>query len=213
MREKVVITGGAGFIGSHLAEYLTLQGFEVHIVDNLRTGRKENIPASVVFHFGSIVDVQLLPSVFQNSKYVFHMAAMVSVEESMKDPLACIETNVHGTINVLDAAMRSGVKKIVFSSSSAVYGDGGTLLKTETALPNPKSPYGISKLDGEYWLNFYRERYGLSGVSLRYFNVYGPRQSVKSDYAAVIPIFIQKALDGREITIHGDGKQTRDLFL
>jgi len=211
---KVVITGGAGFIGSHLVEYWIKEGAEVHIIDNLRSGQISNIESfpDVVFHEGSITDRNLTFSVLKGADYIHHLAAMISVPESIYNPLECVEINVNGLLNILDAARENGVKKIVHSSSAAVYGDNPVSPKLTAMRPMPKSPYGITKLDGEYYLDMYRENYKLGAVSLRYFNVFGPRQNPKSQYAAVIPIFVSHALKNEPIIIYGDGEQTRDFI-
>lgn len=210
---KVVITGGAGFIGSHLAEHWLQADAQVHVLDNLRSGRPENLAAfpDVVFHEHSITDRDIVFDVLQGATYVFHLAAMISVPESMDKPLECVDINVNGLLNVLDAARHHGVAKVVHSSSAAVYGDNPVSPKTTGMRPEPKSPYGITKLDGEYYLNMYRQTYGLGTASLRYFNVFGPRQDPNSAYAAAIPIFVDRALRNEPVTIFGDGAQTRDF--
>lgn len=212
-KTKVVITGGAGFIGSHIAEYWIGKNAEVHVIDNLRSGYLKNITLfpDIIFHRGSITDRDLVFSVLENAAYVHHLAAMISVPESVNKPLECVEINVNGLINVLDAARHQKVRKIVHSSSAAVYGDNPDSPKFTNMRPMPKSPYGITKLDGEYYLDMYRENYGLGAVSLRYFNVFGPRQDPQSQYAAAIPIFVNKALKNEPIVIYGDGEQTRDF--
>lgn len=211
---KVVVTGGSGFIGSHIAEYWVGRGAEVHVIDNLRTGRQENIRnlAGIRFHNVSITDRDAVFDIMQGATYVHHLAALVSVPESIQKPLECVEINVSGLINVLDAAVKHKVGKIVHSSSAAVYGDNPQSPKTTGMLPMPKSPYGITKLDGEYYLQSYGESFGLKTTSLRYFNVFGPRQDPASQYAAAVPIFIKKALAGDPIVIFGDGGQTRDFI-
>lgn len=211
---KVVITGGAGFIGSHIVEYWVNNGAEVCVIDNLRSGFLSNIEKfpDVKFYNGSVTDKELVLDVLKNTDYVHHLAALVSVPESIEKPYECIEINIIGLINVLEAAKFHKVKKVVFSSSAAVYGDNKELPKTIKTIPDPKSPYGITKLDGEYYLKMYNDEYGLGTVSLRYFNVFGPRQNPKSQYAAAIPIFINKALKNEPITIYGDGTQTRDFI-
>ncbi len=210
---KIVVTGGAGFIGSHIAEYWKGENADVHVIDNLRTGRSENIEQleGVTFHRVSITDREAVFEILEGARYVHHLAALVSVPESIHKPLECVEINVRGLINVLDAAARHGVRKIVHSSSAAVYGDNPAPVKDTDLMPMPKSPYGITKLDGEYYLQVYQENFGLESVSLRYFNVFGPRQDPESQYAAAVPIFILKALRGEPIVIYGDGEQTRDF--
>ncbi len=210
---KVVITGGAGFIGSHLVEYWLGEGAEVHILDNFRSGRRENTALfpEARLHESSITDRDAVFEILKGADYVHHLAAMISVPESMDKPLECVEINVNGLINILDAAREHGVKKVVHSSSAAVYGDNPVSPKTTDMRPEPKSPYGITKLDGEYYLDMYHEAFGLGTVSLRYFNVFGPRQDPKSQYAAAIPIFVNRALKNEDLVIFGDGEQTRDF--
>jgi len=210
---KVVVTGGAGFIGSNLAEELSKK-HDVIIIDNLSTGRMENLDEiinKVNFIKGSITDQELLRKAFAGADTVFHQAAMPSVQRSIDDPIASNEANVDGTLNVLVAARDCGVGKVVYASSSSVYGDTPTLPKKEDMMPNPKSPYAVSKLAGEYYCRVFSEVYGLSTACLRYFNVYGPRQDPQSQYSAVIPIFVTKILAGEPPIILGDGTQTRDF--
>lgn len=220
MNSKVVlVTGGAGFIGSHLAEELVRRGYQVIILDDLSTGRKENIEGligepltgEVQFVQGSITDLPLLQKLFQGVDCIFHLAAIPSVPRSLENPLACHEVNITGTLNVLLAAKDSGVKKVIYASSSSVYGDTPTLPKTEGMLPTPQSPYAVTKLCGEYYCRVFEQVYDLPTVCLRYFNVYGPKQDPGSEYAAVIPKFMRRALDGNPPVIFGDGKQTRDF--
>ncbi len=211
---KVVITGGAGFIGSHIAEHWAAASAEVHVIDNLRTGNYGNIGGikGVIFHNVSITDRDAVFEILEGATYVHHLAAMVSVPESVDKPLECVGINVNGLINVLDAAVRHKVKKVVHSSSAAVYGDNPASPKTTDMLPMPKTPYGITKLDGEYYLQAYRDNFGLDTISLRYFNVFGPRQDPASQYAAAVPIFIRKAICNEPIIVYGDGEQTRDFI-
>ncbi len=210
---KVVVTGGAGFIGSHIVEYWSEKNADVHVVDSLRSGYKKNIEnfANVTLHNGSITDKELTKRVLENTDYVFNLAALISVPESLEKPDECIDINVKGLLNILDAAKENGVKKVVHSSSAAIYGDDPRLPKDISMKPKPQTPYGITKLDGEYYLQMYFEQFGLKTTSLRYFNVFGPRQDPKSQYAAAIPIFVFKALRNEPITIYGDGEQTRDF--
>lgn len=211
---KIVITGGAGFIGSHIAEYWNSKGAAVHVIDNLRSGFKKNIKdfENVVFHNASITDKALTLDVLRGTDYVFNLAALISVPESLEKPEECLDINVKGLLNVLEAAKVNGVKKVVHSSSAAVYGDDPRLPKEVSMRPKPQTPYGITKLDGEYYLQMYHDQYGLNTASLRYFNVFGPRQDPKSQYAAAIPIFVYKALKNDPIVIYGDGEQTRDFI-
>ena len=209
---RVLITGGAGFIGSHIAEYFNGKA-EIRIFDNLRTGYKHNLDGlDVDFIEGDICDRAAVKAAMQGVDYVFHLAAMVSVPESMFKPGECVDINVHGLLNVLEEAAAAGVKKLCFSTSAAIYGDNPVVPKLETMIPEPKSPYAITKLDGEYYCNMFTREGKLQTACLRYFNVFGPRQDPKSAYAAAIPIFTAKAVANEDITIYGDGEQTRDFI-
>ncbi len=209
---KVLITGGAGFIGSHLAE--SFQGkAEVVVLDNLRSGYEKNLDGfNIQFIKGSILDRETVQNAMQGVDFVFHLAAMISVPESMSNPIECAELNVKGLLIVLEEAERAGVKKLCFSTSAAIYGDNPTVPKTEDMLPEPKSPYAITKLDGEYYCNMFTNEGRLQTACLRYFNVFGPRQDPNSAYAAAVPIFTSKAIDNDDIIIYGDGEQTRDFI-
>ena len=216
MVKKVVITGGAGFIGSHLAERLIKQGYRTIILDDLSTGKIENIKEmlnkeSVEFVQGSVTDLRLLNRIFQDASYIFHLAAIPSVPRSVENPQASHEVNVNGTLNVLLAARENSVRKVVYASSSSVYGDTPTLPKREDMMPCPLSPYAVTKLTGEYYCQVFSKVYQLPTVCLRYFNIYGPRQDPNSQYAAVIPRFIQRVSEGNPPIIFGDGEQTRDF--
>jgi UDP-glucose 4-epimerase len=208
---RALITGGAGFIGSHLVEHFH-STTEVRVLDNLSSGDKRNI-ANFRHEWleGSILDRALVRRAVAGVDYVFHLAAMVSVPESMEKPVECNEVNARGTLILLKEAARAGVKKLVFSSSAAVYGDNPESPKLETMKPAPKSPYAITKLDGEYYCAMFSASRGLPTACLRYFNVFGPRQNPASQYAAAVPIFIERALKNEPICIHGDGGQTRDF--
>ena len=213
---KTIVTGGAGFIGSHLAEELTRRDYQVTILDDLSTGKKENVTellrnADVEFVQGSITNISLLREVFRDAGYVFHEAAISSVPQSIDNPLASHEGNITGTLNVLLAARDNGAKKVIFASSSSVYGDTAVLPKKEDMTPSPRSPYAVSKLAGEYYCQVFSQVYGLPTVCLRFFNVYGPRQDPDSPYAAVIPLFIKRLCEGKPPIIFGDGTQTRDF--
>ncbi|QNT76164.1 SDR family oxidoreductase [Dehalogenimonas etheniformans] len=212
---KMVVTGGAGFIGSHLAEALSQKG-EVVIIDNLSTGKFENIAQllnrdNITFVEGSIMDLEMLRRQFSDAHFVFHQAAIPNVVKSIEDPISTNDTNIRGTLNVLVAAKDCGVSKVVFASSSSVYGDTLELPKKESMQPNPKSPYALTKRVGEEYCRIFSQVYGLSTVSLRYFNVYGLRQRADSAYAAVIPQFVERIKHGSSPVIYGDGKQTRDF--
>jgi UDP-glucose 4-epimerase len=214
--KKVLVTGGAGFIGSHLAEGLAGRGWQVTILDDLSTGKRENIAAvlkqdRVKFVEGSILDVPLLQKLTRNIDYVFHQAAIPSVSRSMDNPLASHEANVTGTLNVLVTARDTGVKKVIYASSCAVYGDTTALPIGEEISPSPQSPYAVTKLAGEYYCQVFEKAYGLATICLRYFNIYGPRQDPDGEYAAVIPRFLKRASEGKSPIIYGDGEQTRDF--
>lgn len=209
---KVLITGGAGFIGSHIAEQLQGRA-EVRVLDNLRTGYRRNLDGlSIDFIEGSILDRAAVRAAVRGVDYVFHLAAMISVPESVERPRECVELNVTGLLNVLEEAAAAGVRKLCLSSSAAIYGNNPAVPKVETMLPEPRSPYAVTKLDGEYYGRQFTEAGRLDTVALRFFNVFGPRQDPGSAYAAAVPIFIRQALTHRPITIHGDGGQTRDFI-
>jgi UDP-glucose 4-epimerase len=209
---RVLITGGAGFIGSHIVEHF--QGHaDVRVLDNLRSGFKHNLS-----HFphefieASIIDRDVVRHAVQGVDFVFHLAAMISVPESMAKPVECNEINTTGTLVVLEEAARAGVKKLVLSTSAAIYGDNPVVPKVETMLAEPKSPYAVTKLDGEFYCKMFADEGRLQTACLRYFNVFGPRQDPKSQYAAAVPIFVDRALRNEPIMIHGDGEQTRDFI-
>jgi len=209
---RVLITGGAGFIGSHIAEYFQGKA-DVRVLDNLRTGYKRNLDGlQVEFIEGSIMDTALLADAVKDVDYVFHLAAMVSVPESMSRPVECVRLNAEGTLNVLEAAAKAKVKKLCFSTSAAIYGDNPECPKREAMVPEPKSPYAVTKLDGEYYCQMFAREGWLPTACLRYFNVFGPRQDPKGAYAAAVPIFTAKAVAGEPMTIFGDGEQTRDFI-
>lgn len=210
---KILITGGAGFIGSHIAELYQSLAKEIRILDNLRTGYRHNLEGlRHTFIEGSVTDRDLVRKAVEGVDYVFHMAALVSVPESMAKPGECVDINIHGLLNVLEEASAAGVRKLVYASSAAVYGDNPTVPKLETMLPEPKSPYAITKLDGEYYLGMFQNQGSMETAAIRFFNVFGPRQDPKGAYAAAVPIFIEKALRGEDITVFGDGGQTRDFI-
>ncbi len=212
---KILVTGGAGFIGSHLAEELANHN-EVTIIDDLSTGKIETIKElvkrkNVKFIKGSITDFNLLQNGMKDIDYVFHQAALPSVPRSIKDPISSNEVNVTGTLNVLTAAKDSGIKKVICASSSSVYGDTPTLPKSENMPVNPLSPYAVTKATGEFYCKVFQDIYGLKTASLRYFNVFGPRQDPNSQYAAVIPKFINAIMNNEPPVIFGDGEQSRDF--
>ena len=213
--KKVVVTGGAGFIGSNLSGELSMDN-EISIIDNFLTGKKENIlelieKDNVKLIEGSITDLDFLQKAFKNIDYVFHQAAVPSVPRSVEDPISSNDVNINGTLNVLIAARDNDVKKVVYASSSAVYGDTPTLPKAEKMCPMPLSLYAVTKLAGEIYCKVFYEIYGLPTISLRYFNVYGPRQDPASQYAAVIPKFIYQIMNNTPPLIYGDGEQSRDF--
>jgi len=213
---RVLVTGGAGFIGSHIADRLLAEGFAVTVLDNFSSGKMENISNCVKTNSFSLVrgdirDVALVKKVVKDVDVVFHEAALVDVALSVNNPLLFNDVNVVGTLNLLKASADSGVKRFIFPSSAAVYGDSNPSKKKESMLPKPISPYGASKLAGENYLQAFNNLYGLQTVSLRYFNVYGPRQSSTSSYTGVIAAFVNRLLKRKPPIIHGDGKQSRDF--
>jgi UDP-glucose 4-epimerase len=211
--KKILITGGAGFIGSHLVEHFQGIASEIIVLDNLRSGHLKNLTGlDHTFVHGCITDRALVDSLMPGVDTVFHLAAMVSAPESMSNPIECARLNVTGLLNVLESAAQHGVRKFIHASSAAIYGDNPTVPKIESMIPEPKSPYAISKLDGEYYLEMFRREGRIDTASLRFFNVFGPRQDPNSTYAAAVPIFIRKALANEPITIFGDGEQTRDFI-
>ncbi len=210
-KKTILVTGGAGFIGSHLVEHFQGKA-AVRVLDNLRTGYKKNLDGlECEWIQGSVTDRKAVRAAVAGVDYVFHLAAMISVPESMSDPVACNVINAAGTLIVLQESAKAGVKKLCFSSSAAIYGDNPTVPKTEDMLPEPKSPYAVTKLDGEYYCKMFNDEGWLPTACMRYFNVFGPRQDPQSQYAAAVPIFIDKALAGEPLTIFGDGEQTRDF--
>jgi len=209
---RVLITGGAGFIGSHLVEHFQGKA-DVRVLDNLRTGYLKNIENfDVEFIRGDVRDRETVRRAVQGVDYVFHLAALISVPESMIKIAECVDINVNGLLTVLEEAAAAGVKKLCFSTSAAIYGDNPEVPKRETMFPEPKSPYAITKLDGEYYCNMFTQMGRLQTACLRYFNVFGPRQDPRSAYAAAVPIFTAKAVAGEPLTIYGDGEQTRDFI-
>ena len=209
-----LITGGAGFIGSTLAEALVRDGERVRVLDNFSSGSLDNLAAvreRVEVVEGDLRDFDAVRRAMQGVTYVAHQGALRSVERSVDDPLSSDAVNVHGTLQVLQAAREMGVKRVVYASSSSVYGDNPALPKVEDQTPAPVSPYAVSKLAAEHYCRVFTKLYGVETVSLRYFNVFGPKQSPESRYAAVIPLFMRAALQGQPLEIHGDGEQSRDF--
>jgi nucleoside-diphosphate-sugar epimerase len=212
--DKYLVTGGAGFIGSNIAEELVKRGYEVRIIDNFLTGKKENISSlldKIELIEGDIRDYDACSSALDGVDFVLHQAALPSVPRSIEDPLLTTEINIKGTLNILLASREAEVKGFVFASSSSVYGDDPNLPKKEDNVGNPLSPYAVSKLAGEKYCRIFSQIFGLSTVCLRYFNIFGPRQDPSSQYAAVIPNFITRMLKGESPTIFGDGEQSRDF--
>jgi len=210
----VLVTGGAGFIGGHITETLVKAGAQVEVFDNLSHGSRANLASvadKIQFRSGDLRSPDDCLAATAGKSVIFHLAALGSVPASVDDPQGYHDVNCTGTLNLLVAAKRAGVKRVVYSASSAAYGDSPILPKQEGMVPAPKSPYAITKLVGEYYLRTFAEVYGLSTVSLRYFNVFGPRQNPRSQYAAVIPAFIDTLRRGKSPFIYGDGEQTRDF--
>jgi len=214
---KAIVTGGAGFIGSHIAARLIQDGYDVHIVDNFLTGNRSNIAfletlGNFTLHETSILDASALRMIFAGADVVYHQAALPSVPLSVKDPQRVHEVCATGTLNVLTAARDTGVRRVVYAACSAAYGDNEYSVQSEELPPAPLSPYGVAKLAGEYYCRSFYATYGLETVALRYFNVFGARQDPNSDYAAVIPKFITMMVQGEAPTIFGNGEQSRDFI-
>ncbi len=216
MQEKYtyLVTGGAGFIGSHMVETLLKQGHSVRVVDNFSTGKRENLEPmknQIELHEMSVTDLEPLKEVMQGVDYVFHIAALPSVPRSVDDPVGSNDHNANGTLNVLVAARDAGVKRVMYAGSSSAYGNIEGEFKTEDMTPHPLSPYAVAKLTGEYYCQVFHTVYELETVVVRYFNVFGPRQDPVSPYAAVIPKFIAAMLDDHPPMVEGDGEQSRDF--
>ena len=211
--KRFVVTGGAGFIGSTLVRTLIPLG-SVSVIDNLLTGYERNIEevrSCIEFHKADIRDRELIAPLFKDTDTVFHLAAIPSVPRSISEPVQSHEVNIDGTFNVFRAASQAGVRRIVYAASSSAYGDTPTLPKTESMTPQPKSPYAAQKLMGEYYASVFHSCFGLETVSLRFFNVYGPRQDPSSPYSGVLSVFMKNLLQRTSPTIFGDGEQTRDF--
>ncbi len=211
---KIIVTGGAGFIGSNLVDKLIEKGHDVFVIDNLSTGRKENLNSKCTLIEADLttVETDVLDSVMSNAHYVFHVAAKARVQPSIADPVGFNDHNVTATLKILESAKKSKtVKRVIFSSSSSVYGDNNTLPFEETMLPRPISPYALQKLIGEQYCQLYSRVYGLDTVCLRYFNVYGNRQPVQGAYCTILGIFTRQHLAGEQLTITNDGEQKRDF--
>ena len=212
--KRVLVTGGAGFIGSHLTEALAAEGCRVVVLDNLSTGHRSNLESlagSIELIEGDIRDFKTVNQATEGCEAVFHLAAMVSVPQTVEEPLESAAVNDMGTMHVLEAARRSGASDLVFASSSAVYGDDPCLPKREEMIPKPLSPYAVQKITGEYYARLYHALYGMNTTSLRFFNVYGPKQDPSSPYSGVISIFMSKAVQKMSPTVYGDGTQSRDF--
>jgi nucleoside-diphosphate-sugar epimerase len=211
---KILVTGGAGFIGSHLAAALVNDGNDVTVFDDLSTGYESNMAGfreKITFIKADLRDGKAVGEAINGQDYVYHEAALASVPRSVKDPLTSNDVNVNGTLNVLDAARHGGVKRVIYAASSSAYGNSDVKSKHEGLKPMPLSPYAVSKLVGEHYLRAFNEVYGLETLSVRYFNVFGPRQDPDSAYAAVLPIFTNFLIKGEAPVIDGDGEQTRDF--
>lgn len=210
--EKIIVTGGAGFIGSHIVDALIEFDYEVHIIDDLSAGKMENINSRAIFHNVDIRDKDKLVEIFKDVKYVFHEAAMPQVQYSIENPIETHNVNVSGLLNVLEASRLNGVKRVIFAASSAAYGDQETLPLVEIMKPMPLSPYGAHKYIGEVYCKLWADLYGIETVSLRYFNVYGLRQSIGGAYPCVVAKFVYLYKQGKPLTITGDGNQTRSFI-
>lgn len=212
---RTLVTGGAGFIGSHLVEELLRTGNSVRVLDNFSSGRRENLealPGKPEILEGDLRDAAMVKAAVLDVEVIFHLAAFISVPKSIADPETCFTINVGGTVNLLEAARQAGTRKVVVSSSAAVYGNTNVFPTLEETPLQPLSPYAVSKQVNELYAGLYTKTLGLPVTALRYFNVYGPRQRPDSDYAAAIPIFVRRLVAGEPITIHGDGKQSRDFI-
>lgn len=210
---KVLITGGAGFIGSHLAEHLLAAGNSVRVLDNLSTGKRENLPVHPRLEFvqGDIRDRNHVTNSARDMDAIVHLAAVASVQASVDDPTGTHETNFDGTLHLLEAARTEHIRRFLYASSAAVYGDNTRLPLVEEEILNPLSPYAADKLAGEYYLRFYHAKFGIETTAFRFFNIFGPRQDPSSPYSGVISIFIERVSRGEPVTIFGDGRQTRDF--
>jgi len=217
---KYLVTGGAGFIGSHIVHTLLEQGNSVRVLDNFSTGKRENLDGlrgqfngdRFEILDGDLRDASRVEEAVRGVEVIFHEAAFVSVPQSMEEPQTCFDVNITGTSRLFDAARAAGVRRAVVASSAAVYGESGALPLVEETLPQPLSPYAVSKRVKEMYAELFTGSFGLEVVALRYFNVYGPRQRPDSMYAAAVPIFARRLLDGKSVTVYGDGGQTRDLI-
>src|SRR3990170_3898667 len=212
-RMNLLITGGAGFIGSHLVEHMLAAGNTVRVLDNLSTGKRENLPAHsrLEFVLGDIRDRGLVLECVRDVQAIIHLAAVGSVQASVDDPTGTHATNFDGTLHLLEAARQEHVRRFLYASSASVYGDNTRLPLVEEEGLNPLSPYAADKLAGEYYLRFYHAKFGIETTAFRFFNIFGPRQDPSSPYSGVISIFIERVSRGEPVTIFGDGRQTRDF--
>ncbi|MDD4989408.1 MAG: GDP-mannose 4,6-dehydratase [Candidatus Pacebacteria bacterium] len=209
---KVIVTGGAGFIGSHLTDALVKEGYDVHVIDDLSKGLQKQVNSQAVFHKADVRDLEKIKSIFTGGYAVFHLAALPQVQYSIEHPVETNDININGTLNVLLASKEAGVKRIIYSASGgSVYGDQKFFPVNEKMLPQPKSPYAIQKYIGEHFCRIWSEIHGLETVSLRYFNVYGPRAHESGAYALVTALFLKQRRGGKPLSITGDGMQTRDF--
>ena len=213
--ERILVTGGAGFIGSHLVEALLESGYSVRVLDNLSSGKLSNLPVDrchLTLVVGDVADAPTVERAMKDCSAVVHLAAVASVQASVDDPVATHQSNFVGTLNICEAMRQAGVRRVVYASSAAIYGNNGEgMAITEDTPKNPLTPYAADKLAGEHFLDFYRRQHGLEPVILRFFNIYGPRQDPSSPYSGVISIFSERAQKKLPITVYGDGEQTRDF--
>lgn len=210
-KEKIIVTGGAGFIGSHLVDELLKYGYEVHVIDDLSGGKKENVNPEAIFHIVDIRNKDKLFELFKDVSYVFHQAALPRVQFSIENPIETNDINVNGLLNVLEASRLNNVKKVIYAASSSAYGDSSILPLKESFPVNPMSPYGAQKYVGELYCKVWSNVYNLPTVCLRYFNVYGPRLNLDGSYPLVIGLFIRLSKENKPLSITGDGNQTRDF--
>jgi UDP-glucose 4-epimerase len=213
--KPVLITGGAGFIGSHVSDALLAKGYRVRILDNLSTGKRTNLQikhSHLEFVLGDVADAQTVEMAVNGCQSVIHLAAVASVQASVDDPVATHQANFIGTLNVCEAMRRQGLKRVLYASSAAIYGETNSPVIHEDAQKAPLTPYASDKLAGEHYLEFYQRAHGIDPVVFRFFNIFGPRQDPSSPYSGVISIFCERALNGLPITVFGDGQQTRDFF-
>lgn len=211
---NILVTGGAGFIGSHLVEKLLLVGDRIRVLDDLSTGKRENLPHHNALEIveGDIRDTGLVSRCMEGMNAVVHLAAVASVQASIDDPIRTHQVNFDGTLNLLEASHRYGIKRFLYACSAAVYGDTASIPVSEDIAPNPLSPYAVDKLAGEYYLLHYHRKYNLAATSFRFFNIYGPRQDPSSPYSGVISIFMDRLQRDHPVTVFGEGAQTRDFF-